>query len=137
MTQLQTNRVSELESYKRALDAAGVDYDTTVTYSVEIEQQATEAPQKRVTDLPSEGTKARQVVDAVAKHPKEWVRQRDVADALPEGYTPSDVATSYDVFKVRNGGRGKVAEYKLKDRFRRELTGQSIDVEALTEVRNA
>lgn len=147
MTELTTDRVTRLEAYKDALDAAGVEYDTRVTYRIELAENGTDSPleSEEPEALPGPGTKTYDVVEAVAEHPMEWVGVNDVVsevdiDQEHVSTILSHLYTRYGVAERKKldstGGRPPYG-YRLKEAYRRELTGQSIDVDVLTEARNA
>lgn len=149
MQELTTDSIDELRAYRDALDAAGVEYDLQTTHTVEIaqngdsaESETTSDGQELIPDLPGEGTTAREVVEAAAHHPKEWVTSDDLDGVEYGNSSPlGSVEGGWDVFEkktIHDGSVGRpTVAYRLKEPYRRELTGQSIDVEALTEARNA
>lgn len=149
MTDLTTDSKRTLREYRQALDAAGVDYEVHTLHKVKIGETPAEdviedaGDDEKRSALPAEGTNYRAIIEAVAEHPKEWVTSKDLSDELmDDGKTLlAALHRDYDVFqrkRIPQAGRGQNPHgYKLKEPYRRELTGQSIDVDALTEARNA
>lgn len=153
MNDLETTSADVKDAYRQALEAAGVEFTERRVYRIEFvahgAQAATgdESGDAPVGRLPGDGTDYRAVVEAIAQHPKEYVTLSDVVPEVDLSYDAVKGALShihhhYGVTnrrKMQNDGqRGRRAYgYRLKEAYRRELTGESVDVAALEEAQNA